>query len=225
MKKSLLIASVFAAVSFLYTPATEANCTVPPTVVSNQLSDQEQKATEWVKSLELTDKAKEERVIDIVAEHLTAVKTWHDEHPGSAVPAGVNPRTGEKLTELDRQMIADSAMPESVHENLMNGLRKELEEEQVEAILDKYTVGKVDFTMRGYYAIVPDLTDEEAAVILGHLKEAREMAVDYKQMKESSAIFEIYKTKCEKYLNSIGRDWHQLYKAFVKKIKEEKNKK
>jgi nitroimidazol reductase NimA-like FMN-containing flavoprotein (pyridoxamine 5'-phosphate oxidase superfamily) len=37
----------------------------------------------------------------------------------------------------------------------MAGLRKDLTEEQVEAILDKYTIGKVAFTMKGYKAIVP----------------------------------------------------------------------
>lgn len=143
-------------------------------------------------------------------------------HPASIVPAGINPRTGEKLTELDRQMIADLAIPASVHENLMKALRADLSEEQVEVILDKYTIGKVDFTLRGYKAIVPDLTAEEEAKILDYLKEAREMAIDYKSMKQISAIFEIYKTKSEQYLISNGRDWRQLYKDFVKSLKEKK---
>lgn len=189
---------------------------------SQKMTDQEKKATEWVQSLELNDKAKEDRVIKVVADHLTAIRTWHNDHPASTVPAGVNPRTGEKLTELDRQMIADSAQPESYHENLMSGLKKDLTTEQVEKVLDKYTVGKVDFTMRGYRAIVPDLTKEEESQLLSYLKEAREMAVDYKNMKEISAIFEIYKTKCEQYLIGNGRDWRALYKAFVKRIREEK---
>lgn len=104
----------------------------------------------------------------------------------------------------------------------MAGLRKDLSEEQVEAILDKYTVGKVAFTMAGYHAIVPDLTPEEAATILGYLKEAREMAVDYKSMKQISAIFEIYKTKSEQYLNSNGRNWKALYKAYSDSVKAKK---
>jgi len=45
-----------------------------------------------------------------------------------------------------------------------------LSEEQVAAVLDKYTVGKVAFTMKGYKSIVPDLTAEEEAKILGLLK-------------------------------------------------------
>jgi hypothetical protein len=123
---------------------------------------------------------------------------------------------------MDRQVIADSAIPKSVHENLMTGLRKDLNEEQVEAILDKYTEGKVAFTMRGYKAIVPDLTPEEEATILGFLKQAREQAVDFKGSKLLSAIFEIYKTKSEQYLNSKGRDWKALYKAYTDAVKARK---
>lgn len=80
-------------------------------------------------------------------------------------------------------------MPKEVHERLMKGLRRVLTEEQVEQILDKYTVGKVAFTMKGYQEIVPDMTEEETAFILEQLKLAREQAVDYKSMKQISAIF------------------------------------
>ena len=91
------------------------------------------------------------------------------------------------------------AMPKEVHERLMKDLRRVLTEEQIEQILDKYTVGKVAFTLKGYQAIVPNMTEEETAYVLEQLKLAREQAIDYKNMKQISAIFEIYKTKCEQY--------------------------
>jgi hypothetical protein len=116
-------------------------------------------------------------------------------------------------------------MPLSVHEALMTGLKANLDDSQIEAILDKYTIGKVAFTLKGYHAIVTDLTAEEEAVILKNLKEAREIAVDFKNMKQISAIFEIYKTKNEQYLNSNGRSWRQLYKDYGKRMKAEKAKK
>jgi hypothetical protein len=178
-------------------------------------ADQERKAAEWIGSLKLGDALKEARVKEVIATHLKTIRDWHNEHPFTTVPAGINPTTGKRLNDLDRQMIADSAIPKTVHENLMAGLRKDLSAEQVEAILDKYTVGKVAFTMNGYHAIVPDLTKEEEATILGFLKQAREEAVDYKNMNQISAIFEIYKTKSEQYLNSNGRNWRQLYKAYT----------
>jgi hypothetical protein len=185
-------------------------------------ADQEAKAGEWVATLKLDDAAKESRVKEVIATHLKAVRDWHNEHPYTLVPEGINPATGKKLGTLDRQVIADSSMPKSVHEDLMSGLRKDLSEEKVEVILDKYTEGKVNFTMNGYKSIVPDLTPEEEATILGFLKQAREQAVDFKGSKLISAIFEIYKTKSEQYLNSKGRDWHALYKAYTDAIKAKK---
>ena len=104
----------------------------------------------------------------------------------------------------------------------MSGLRNDLSGEQVEAILDKYTVGKVAFTLKGYHSIVTDLTKEEEATILGFLKQAREEAVDYKNMNQISAIFEIYKTKSEQYLISRGRNWRALYKAYTDEVKAKK---
>lgn len=185
-------------------------------------ADQEKKAAEWVTSLSLNDAAKEERVKAAIVAHLKAVRDWHNEHPYTTVPAGINPATGNQLSELDRQVIANSAIPKKVHEDLMNLLKTELTPEQVETVLDKYTIGKVAFTLQGYKAIVPDLTAEEEAKILGFLKQAREQAIDYKNMNQVSAIFEIYKTKCEQYLNSNGRNWRELFKAYGDKRKKEK---
>jgi hypothetical protein len=186
---------------------------------------EQKKAEEWVSELKLNNKQKEEKVKALIVAHLVAVKDWHNSHPASTVPAGINPRTGEKLNELHRSIIADSAMPAEVHKSLMDGLRQELSPEQVIFILDKYTIGKVDFTMKGYKAIVPDLTAEEEKTIRTYLEEAREMAIDYKNMKQISAIFEIYKDKSEAYLNANGRNWRQLYKDYTNKVKAEKAKK
>jgi hypothetical protein len=185
-------------------------------------ADQEKKTVEWVRSLNLNDPAKEARLTEVIATHLKTVRDWHNEHPYTTVPAGINPVTGQPLSQLDRQIIANSAIPKSVHENLMSGLRRDLSEEQVEAILDKYTIGKVAFTMKAYREIVPNMTPEEDATILGFLKQAREQAVDYKNMNQISAIFEIYKTKSEQYLNSNGRNWKQMYRAYTDKLKAEK---
>ena len=76
--------------------------------------------------------------------------------------------------------------------------------------------------MKGYHAIVPDLTEKEAAVLEGYLKQAREEALECRRMKAVSQVFEIYKTKCEHYLNANGRDWRALFKAYVDKRNAEK---
>jgi len=182
----------------------------------------ENKASEWVASLKLNDDSKAQKVRSAITIHLTAVKEWHNSHPFTMIPEGINPTTGGELSEMDRQIIICSAKPKSIHDNLITVLKTELDSTQIEAILDKYTIGKVAFTLQGYKAIVPDLTSKEETEILKNLRQAREQAIDYKNMKEISAIFEIYKTKCEQYLNTNGRNWRQLFKAYVDKVNEQK---
>ncbi|WP_281337250.1 DUF3826 domain-containing protein [Flavobacterium eburneipallidum] len=189
---------------------------------ANSNLEQEKKAAEWVATLNLNNSTKEQRLQAVIVTHLKAVRDWNNEHPGTIVPAGINPTTGQQLSDLEKQIIAQSSMPKTVHENLMNGLRNHLSEEQVELILDKYTIGKVQFTMNGYKAIVPDMTTLEEETILKFMKQAREQAVDYKSMKQISAIFEIYKTKSEQYLNNNGRSWKQMYKTYTDAIKAKK---
>ncbi|MEI6948909.1 DUF3826 domain-containing protein [Paraflavisolibacter sp. H34] len=203
-------------------PAEKAPAVMSAEARAKSDADAEKKAGEWVTSLQLKDAAKEQRLQGLIATHLKTVRDWHNEHPYTTVPAGINPATGNPLSNLDRQVIANSAMPKSVHENLMAGLRKDLSEEQVEAILDKYTIGKVAFTLNGYRSIVTDLTPQEEAVILKNLKQAREQAIDFKNMEQISAIFEIYKTKNEQYINTTGRSWKQLFKAYTDAAKAKK---
>lgn len=180
------------------------------------------KAASWTASLQLNDAAKTWRVQQAIETHLTAVKDWHNNHPVNVIPDGINPANGNKLSDLDKQVIVCSAQPKSIHDNLMAVLKTELDSVQVALVLDKYTVGKVAFTLKGYKAIVPDLTAKEETEIMKNLVQAREQAIDYKSMKEISAIFEIYKTKCEQYLNNNGRNWRQLFKTYVDKVKAEK---
>ena len=111
------------------------------------------KAAEWVGSLKLNDDAKAQRLKIAIATHLTGVKDWHNSHPYTMIPEGINPTTGGKLSEMDRQIIICSTKPGSIHDNLMYVLKAELDSTQVEAVLDKYTIGKVDFTLKGYRAI------------------------------------------------------------------------
>ncbi|MFI5132594.1 MAG: DUF3826 domain-containing protein [Chitinophagales bacterium] len=197
---------------------------IKPAVAQQSSADAEleKKAGEWVTSLQLSDDVKAKRVRTAIATHLIAVRDWHNSHPFTMIPEGINPTTGGKLSEMDRQIIICSTKPKSVHGDLMNILKNELDSTQVEVILVKYTIGKVAFTLQGYKAIVPELTAREEAEIVKNLKQAREQAIDYKNMREISAIFEIYKTKCEQYLNNNGRNWRQMYKAYTDKIKAQK---
>lgn len=185
-------------------------------------SDPDVKAGQWVASLNLNDAAKEARLTALITTHLTAVRDWHNNHPYTLVPEGINPITGKVFNKLERQVIINSTIPKQVHEDLMAGLRKDLTEDQAEQMLDKYTIGKVAFTMNGYKSIVPNMTKEDEAFILTNLKQAREQAIDYKNVDQISTIFKIYKTKIEAYFTDSGRNWHAMYKAYADAQKAKK---
>ncbi len=178
------------------------------------------KAAGWVASLQLKDNDKESRLTNTIAKHLAAIRDWHNTHDNMIPDGAINPETGKKLSALHRMMIADSAQPDSIRQQLLDGLNAELTPDQVEQVLDLYTVGKVAFTMKAYREIVPDMTADDETVLMNNLKEARLMAIDYKNMKEISAIFEIYKTKNEQYFTNSGRDWRTMYRNYVHRIKK-----
>lgn len=179
------------------------------------------KSQEIIAALNLTDEKAANLATTAVYNHRRAVRDWHNTHPYTIIPE-VDQATGLKLSKIEREMMADKSIPESVHARLLKDLNRVLTPEQVEQVFDGYTVGKVAFTMKGYYAIVPDLTDEEARVIEGYLKQAREEALECKSMKAISQVFEVYKSKCEQHLNSNGRNWRQLFKDYVNKRNAEK---
>lgn len=220
MKKRLLV-SVWLSCLFL-TANVQGQVQADPEKRAQEIQGQRERASKWVDKLELDDREKEARVVEVVTTHLMEVRDWHNTHPYTEVPEGINPRTGERLTKLDRQVIAASTKPASIHENLMDGLRADLTEEQIEKVLDEYTIGKFDFTLKGYRECILDMTAEEEAEIVRLLKQAREEAVDYKNADQISTIFKIYKTKIELYLYQNDRNWKKIYKEWVDRIKASK---
>jgi hypothetical protein len=109
------------------------------------------------------------------------------------------------------------------HEKFDQELATLLTPEQVETVKDAMTVGKVEFTFKGYRDIFPGLKDEDKAFILKNLKAAREEAIDAGSMNEKSAFFKKYKIKNEAYLNTHGFDVRESYRVFDAKVKAEKD--
>ncbi|MBW4889043.1 DUF3826 domain-containing protein [Mucilaginibacter sp. HMF5004] len=224
MKKSivlLLMVTVFAVLPIFTFAQNNGDAKTKPADGKSK-GDPDVRAASFVAELHLSDTAKVNRVTKLIITHLTAVRDWNNTHDYTLVPEGMNPITGKVFNKLERQVIINSTIPKSVHENLMAGLRKDLTDDQIEVILDKYTIGKVAFTMNGYKSIVPNLTKEDEAVILTNLKAAREQAIDYKNVDQISTIFKIYKTKIEAYFTDSGRNWHAMYKAYADAQKAKK---
>jgi Protein of unknown function (DUF3826) len=91
MKSPLAFLTLLCALTFsahAQTPAPDAEAKAAQAKAKSD-SDQEKKAAEWVASLHLDNPEKEARVQSVIATHLKAVRDWHNEHPFTAVPAGI----------------------------------------------------------------------------------------------------------------------------------------
>jgi hypothetical protein len=163
----------------------------PPATAASDVA-LEKRVNSVVDGLELKDNAKRERVRAVIATDLRAVRDAHN--------AGL---------QLDP----------TVHKTFVTGLEAELTPEQVEAVKDKLTVNKVPITFKTYHQIIPQLTAEDDAKILGWLKQAREESLYVKNVDEMNPIFKKYKKEIEHYIDSRGYDWAKSYKAFVDKQK------
>src|SRR5689334_12885405 len=83
---------------FCLAQADSSNSAVAAQAKSN--AEVDQKAAGWVSGLKLSDPEKEKRVTNAVALHLKTIRDWHNSHPFTTVPAGINPATGNKLSDL-----------------------------------------------------------------------------------------------------------------------------
>lgn len=183
---------------------------------------QEQRAAQWLGSLQIDDLDKKQRLVRIIGDHLNAVRDWHNQQLELARSEGTNSLDAQGRVPLERQMTADAAMPRSVHSNLMAGLTANLSPEQVETILNNYTSRRAPVTMASYRAIVTDLTPEEDAHLLGLLNQAREEAIDYKSTEQIVTIFNRYKEQCQQYLIARGRDWNTLSNTYARNLEAQK---
>jgi len=171
------------------------------------------RANDILSAIGVIDAAKAARVHDALVEHWRAVKAYH-ESPGAALVK----------VEGMKAKIPDPADPavRAMHDKLIAALSADLMPEQVSTVKDKLTVGKLEFTYKGYEAIVPNLTDTERAKIRELLTAAREEAIDARDTDAKSAVFKKYKKQIQAYLNDNGRNWDQMYKEYAVAVKAKK---
>ena len=186
------------------TPASEAD---KEAIYTTSIED---RATEVVKGLSLTNLAAAGRVHDLLIAQYRVMR---------ARDALINAQLKATGKEVNYPNRAERLMAESkpLHDYFFSKLSELLTPEQIEAIKDKLTYNKVKVTFDAYAAIVPGLTDGDKAKILELLQAAREEAVDGGNAPEKSQIFQKYKDQINDYLNAHGHDVPKAYKEWDEK--------
>jgi hypothetical protein len=168
----------------------------------------ENRVSDIVKALDLSDPAKAAAVHDIL------VAQYHELRVRDAAIDTRLKVDGKDINYSNRaEQLATQSKP--LHEQFLAKLGAALTPEQVEKVKDLMTYNKVKVTYNAYCAIVPDLTDEDKAKIMELLKAAREEAIDGGNAPEKSAIFQKYKDQINSYLDAHGHDTAKAFKDWT----------
>jgi hypothetical protein len=198
------LALLLTAAALLVPPARGQDSTPPAT--SEELESSytiaiEGRTSNILRSLSLPDAGKAARVHDIIITQYRALRT-RDVGVERLLSSLSKDAAG---VETNRAAITQ-LVSRSLHDQFLARLGRELTPEQIEAVKDRMTYGKVKHTYDAYCAIVPNLTEPEKARIMELLTQARDEAIDGGSAGEKTDIFQKYKDRINDYLNARGRD-------------------
>ncbi len=173
--------------------AAETNSTSAQTE-ANYTKAIEGRTADILKILDISDTNKVARVHDIIIAQYRALNAWHDANDAKL-----------KAARADTNAVAQiQSSLKAIHNQFLAKLAENLTPEQIEAVKDKMTYGKVQFTFKGYMVEYPNLPEAQQQKVLELLKEARELAMDGGSSEEKTAIFNKYKGKINNYLPKEG---------------------
>ena len=164
------------------------------------------RAQKIVDGLQLTDAQKAENVRNIIANRYFLLNDIHAKY--------------DKKTQED----ALYAELYKHHFELASALALYLNEEQIDAVKDGMTYGRLKRDYNAQLEMIPTLKDEEKAQILVWLKEAREYAIDAADSKGKHFWFDKYRGRTNNWLSSRGYDLKKERDAWMKRIEEQKAK-
>ena len=110
------------------------------------------------------------------------------------------------------------------HFELASALALYLTEEQIDAVKDGMTFGRLKRDYKAQLEMIPSLTDEEKAQILVWLREAREYAMDAADSKGKHFWFDKYRGRTNNWLSARGYDLKKERDAWMKRIEDAKEK-
>ena len=164
------------------------------------------RAQKIVDGLNLGDANKEENVRNIIANRYFLLNDIHAKY--------------DKKTQED----ALYAELYKHHFELASALALYLNEEQIDAVKDGMTYGRLKRDYNAQLEMIPTLKEEEKAQILVWLHEAREYAIDAADSKGKHFWFDKYRGRTNNWLSARGYDLKKERDAWMKRTEEQKAK-
>ena len=161
------------------------------------------RAQKIVDGLGLTDAQKAENVRNIIANRYFLLNDIHSKYDKT-------------------QQDALQAELYKHHFELASALAFYLTEEQIDAVKDGMTYGRLKRDYNAQLDMIPSLTDEEKLQVLIWLKEAREYALDAADSKGKHFWFDKYRGRTNNWLSARGYDLKKERDAWMKRIEETK---
>ena len=164
------------------------------------------RAQKIVDGLNLGDANKEENVRNIIANRYFQLNDIH--------------------AKFDKKTQEDALYAELYkhHFELASALALYLNEEQIDAVKDGMTYGRLKRDYNAQLEMIPTLKEEEKAQILVWLREAREYAIDAADSKGKHFWFDKYRGRTNNWLSSRGYDLKKERDAWMKRTEEQKAK-
>ena len=108
------------------------------------------------------------------------------------------------------------------HFELASALSVYLNDEQIDAVKDGMTFGRLKRDYQATQDMIPSLSDFEKQQVLIWLKEAREFALDAADSKGKHFWFDKYRGRTNNWLSARGYDLKKERDAWMKRIEEQK---
>jgi len=163
------------------------------------------RAQKIVDGLGLTDAQKAENVRNIIANRYFLLNDIHSKY------------------DKNQQDARDAELYKH-HFELASALALYLTEEQIDAVKDGMTFGRLKRDYKAQLEMIPSLTDEEKAQVLIWLREAREYAMDAADSKGKHFWFDKYRGRTNNWLSARGYDLKKERDAWMKRIEDAKEK-
>jgi hypothetical protein len=161
------------------------------------------RAQKIVDGLGLTDAAKSENVRNIIANRYFLLNDIHSKYDKG--------QQAERDAELYKH-----------HFELVSALALYLTDEQIDAVKDGMTYGRLKRDYQAQLDMIPTLTDFEKQQVLAWLKEAREYAMDAADSKGKHFWFDKYRGRTNNWLSARGYDLKKERDNWMKRIEEQK---